>query len=115
MSCLSSGIGCTPTTSLDCLQGNWSIEKKETATLFRSNEIITATGVIDFSHATKGLTRVTLTFWIGSVLVTTYTLTLHQCLGFTVSDFELMKLEGNGSLLDIASGHFSLTPRYRIS
>lgn len=112
MSCLSSSLGCRLTTSQDCLQCNWSIEKKETALLYRSTEIVTATGVVDFSFATPGLTRIILTFWIGSVLVTMYTLSLHQCCGFTVTDFDLVKLEGNGGFTDLAKGHLTLTPRY---
>jgi hypothetical protein len=112
MTCQPSGLGCRPTSSQDCLQGNWSLEHKEIATLYRSTEMVTATGVIDFTQATPGLTHVTLTFWNGSILVTTYTLTLHQCLGFTVSDFDQMKIEGNGSLADRSTGHFSITPRY---
>lgn len=112
MANIGSAIGCKPMTTQDCLDSKWSIHQKETITLYRSTEIVTATGVIDMSSASKGMTLVTLSFWLASIQVAHYTLQLHQCLGFTVSGFDTIKLAGNGSLNDIAAGRFSLTLRY---
>ncbi len=110
---LGTAIGCCNKSIQDCIESKWLIQNQESPIIYRSNEIVTATGVIDMTSATEGIQQITVLFWINRTMVTQYTLQHLQSFGFTVSDFDTIQLVGNGCMTDIARGNFTLIPRYR--
>jgi hypothetical protein len=99
----------------DCLEFRWLVNDSTSVTIYQANKKVAASGVIDFSSATTGITQVTIRFLNGATEVTQYTVNDKQSLAFTVYGFDTITLTGNGvSAQDSATGSFSLTPRYEV-
>ncbi|MEB3102216.1 S-Ena type endospore appendage [Ferviditalea candida] len=97
----------------DCVECRWVIYDQTPQVIYQSSEIVSASGSIEQSSSTAGMTQVTMTFSIGETVIKNFTLTNRQCLAFTVIGFDTITLHGNGvSPLESASGRLCITPRY---
>ncbi len=97
----------------DCVECRWVLYDQTPQVIYQANEIVSASGSIEESSSTAGMTQITMTFSIGGTEITHYTLSNRQCLAFTVVGFDTITLKGNAaSSLESASGKFCITPRY---
>lgn len=97
----------------DCVECSWSVFNQIPLTIYKSNQIVSASGTIEVSNSTPGMTEVTITFSIGNTEVSQFTLSVKQCLTFSVVGFDTITLQGDAvSEAESAFGKFCLTPRY---
>lgn len=99
----------------DCVESKWLIFDQTPRVIYQANEVVSATGMIEESSSTAGMTLVTVLFSIGATAITSFTLVNRQSLAFTVVGFDTITLVGNASLpAESASGSFCITPRYPV-
>lgn len=99
----------------DCIESKWLIFDQIPRAIYQANEIVSASGLIEQSSSTAGMTQVTVIFAVGTTPVASYTLGYRQSLAFTVVGFNTIILVGNApSTTESASGSFSITPRYQV-
>ncbi|HDT6579394.1 TPA: hypothetical protein QFT23_005686 [Bacillus cereus] len=99
----------------DCVECRWLVFNQTPTIIFQANKIVSASGIIEQSSSTDGMTKVDVIFSKGERPVKTFTLENQHCLAFTVIGFDTITLKGNSpSSLESASGSFSLTPRYHV-
>ncbi|WP_209124826.1 S-Ena type endospore appendage [Alkalihalobacillus sp. BA299] len=99
----------------DCVECRWLIIDQTPTIIFQSNQVVSASGTIELSSSTSGLTQVDVIFSRGTKIIETFTLEDQQCLSFTVVGFDTITLQGNATdPSESATGSFCLTPRYQI-
>lgn len=117
MSCSNDTIvdcGIIGTLVQDCVECKWVVYNQTPLVIYQASEIVSASGIIEESSNTDGMTQVTITFFIGKTEITNFTITNRQSFSFTVIGFDTITLKGNAaSSLESASGRFCLTPRYQ--
>ena len=99
----------------DCVECNWLVFNQTPTIIFQANKVVSASGTIELSSTTLGMTTVDVIFSRGATIIKTFTLEKQQCLAFTVVGFDTITLIGDSSSpTESASGSLCLTPRYQI-
>lgn len=99
----------------DCVECRWLVFNQTPTIIFQANKIIHASGTIDFSSSSSGMTKVDIIFMKGAAVIKTLTLENRQCLAFTIAGFDTITIKGDSpSSEESASGSLILTPRYQI-
>jgi hypothetical protein len=99
----------------DCVECNWLVFNQTPTVIFQANKVVSASGTIELSSATLGMTTVDVIFSKGATVIKTFTLENQQCLAFTVVGFDTITLRGDSpSSTESATGSLCLTPRYQI-
>lgn len=118
MSCSSRAVVCCGIKQelvQDCVECRWVIVDSTPFTIYQANEIVSASGSIEVSSTTPGMSEIRVSFLIGDTTIKQLTLGPSQCMSFTVIGFDSISLSGDAvSSLDSATGRFCLTPRYQV-
>ncbi|WP_025026502.1 S-Ena type endospore appendage [Caldalkalibacillus mannanilyticus] len=118
MSCSSRSVVCCGMKQelvQDCVECRWVIVDSTPFTIYQSNEIVSASGSIEVSSTTSGMSEIRVSFLIGETIIKQLTLAPAQCMSFTIVGFDSISLTGDAdSSLESATGRFCLTPRYQV-
>lgn len=99
----------------DCVELKWLVSDATQREVYRSTEIVSASGTIQGTSSTTGLRYVTVSFLIGSTLVTSFDLGSKESKAFTVVGFDTITLTGTAvAPSESATGTLCFTPRYEL-
>jgi hypothetical protein len=99
----------------DCLEFKWLASGSTPQTIYHATEIVSASGTLQATSNTVGMTHVTVAFSIGSTAVTSFNLGNKESTAFTVVGFDTITLTGHApSQAESATGTLCMTPRYEL-
>jgi hypothetical protein len=77
----------------DCVESSWLVFNQTPSMIFQANKIVSASGSINVSSMTTGMSKVDVIFSKGTTAIKSFTLENQQCLAFTVVGFDTITLK----------------------